>query len=265
MANETNHSQVAIKVAGVEKVYRTKSRDIHALASCTFEVRKTEFLSLVGPSGCGKTTLLNILGGLLPPSRGEIWVEGRKLTEVPDNIGYVFQDPVLLPWRTVIRNVRLPLDVRGVNGKQAEEKARQALDMVGLWDFRNQYPHELSGGMKQRVAIARALGYEPSILMMDEPFGALDALTREKLNLRLLKIWSKTQKTVVFVTHNISEAVFLSDRVAVFQGHPGTIKTIVEIDLPRPRGASVMDDPRFAQYISVIRKDLGHLEEEEEI
>ncbi len=259
------NKRIMLELQTVTKEYQSGPLLSLVLDGISFGVPEGQFVSLLGRSGCGKTTLLNILGGLLPPSRGEIWVEGRKLTEVPDNIGYVFQDPVLLPWRTVVRNVRLPLDVRGVDGRQAEEKARQALDLVGLWEFRNQYPHELSGGMRQRVAIARALGYEPSILMMDEPFGALDALTREKLNLRLLRIWSKTHKTVVFVTHNISEAVFLSDRGAVFQGHPGTIKTFVEIDLPRPRGASVMDDPRFSYYISVIRKDLGHLEEEEEI
>ncbi|TCK34432.1 NitT/TauT family transport system ATP-binding protein [Paraburkholderia sp. BL8N3] len=202
-------------------------------------VRDGEFLSLLGPSGCGKSTFLNILAGLVPQSSGDIRVDGEPVSAARHKLGVVFQGYALFPWRTVRKNVETGLEIRRVSRAQRRAEAEHYLRLVGLLDFADHYPHQLSGGMRQRVAIARALAYGPEVLLMDEPFGALDAQTRESLQQELLGIWEKSAKTVVFVTHSIDEAIFLSDRVAVMGRGPGRVKEIIDVDLPRPRDASL--------------------------
>jgi len=239
----------------VEKTYRTLDRGgIVALSPTTIEVREGEFLSIVGPSGCGKTTLLNLMAGLILPSAGEIRFKGEPSSGPSPEIGLVFQRPVLLPWRRVLDNVLLPVEVMGLKPPaDYAAKARELLSMVGLSGFENAYPRELSGGMQQRAAIARALVYESSLLLMDEPFAALDAMTREELNIELLRIWRMTGRTIVFVTHNIPEAVLLSDRIVVMTPRPGKVKTIIPVDIPRPRTLSLMGDPEFGKTADRIR------------
>ena len=202
-------------------------------------VRDGEFLSLLGPSGCGKSTFLNILAGLVPQSSGDIRVDGEPVSAARHKLGVVFQGYALFPWRTVRKNVETGLEIRRVSRAQRRAEAEHYLRLVGLLDFADHYPHQLSGGMRQRVAIARALAYGPEVLLMDEPFGALDAQTRESLQQELLGIWEQSAKTVVFVTHSIDEAIFLSDRVAVMGRGPGRVKEIIDVDLPRPRDASL--------------------------
>jgi NitT/TauT family transport system ATP-binding protein len=246
---------VALELVGVSKVYRTFAKSqIVALSPTTVALGEGEFVSIVGPSGCGKTTLLNMIAGLIAPSDGEIRFRGARLSGPSREIGVVFQRPVLLPWLRVIDNVLLPVDVIGLKPRAAYvDKARELLSMVGLAGFENVYPRELSGGMQQRAAIARALVYETRVLLMDEPFAALDAMTREELNLELLRIWQLTGKTIVFVTHNIPEAVLLSDRIVVMTPRPGQIRKIVPVDLGRPRSLSLMGNPRFGEIADAIR------------
>ena len=242
---------VIMDLQGVGKTYSARrGRDVVALTETDLQVHEGEFLSIVGPSGCGKTTLLNIMAGLLSPSQGRIdGPPGRG-----PQIGFVFQRPVLLPWRRVIDNVMLPVEVMHLTPRvRYETQARELLAMVGLGEFADAYPRELSGGMQQRVAIVRSLVYDNAVLLMDEPFAALDAMTREDLNLELLRIWRKTGRSIVFVTHNIAEAVLLSDRVVVMQPRPGRVREILAVDLPRPRALSLMGDPRFAALVDHIR------------
>ena len=210
---------------------------IKALKNIDFNIYEGEFISLLGPSGCGKSTLLRIIADLLHPTEGEVIINGRTPRQVrlAKQCGMVFQSPVLYDWRTVRKNVCLPLELMGVKKAEQRERADAMLEMVGLQDYADHYPYQLSGGMQQRVGIARALALNPKILLMDEPFSALDEFTREKLNEDLLDIWQKTNKTVIFVTHNIQEAIFLSDRVCVLSPHPGRISAIVDVTLPRPR------------------------------
>ncbi|MFQ5886950.1 MAG: ABC transporter ATP-binding protein, partial [Anaerolineae bacterium] len=212
---------------GIEKTYLGRDGVLRALRDISFEVGSGEFVTLLGPSGCGKTTLLRILGGLLEPAAGKIYIDGHLLSKPRREVGFVFQAPSLLPWRTVLRNVTLPLEIQKQNGLPAKEKALELLELVGLLGFENAYPHELSVGMQQRVSIARALIHDPSILLLDEPFGSLDAITREQMNLELLRIWEASKKTVVMVTHNIQEAIFLADRVLIMSPRPGHIEAIV--------------------------------------
>jgi len=209
---------------------------------------------VVGPSGCGKTTLLRLLAGLLPPDQGEVRLNDQLLREPCSDIGLVFQTANLLPWRNVFDNILLPLQIQGIPKTQANERVEQALTMVGLSDFADAYPRELSGGMQQRTAIARALVYEPEILLLDEPFGALDALTRERLNLELLQLWQASRKTVVMVTHNIQEAVFLADRVLVLSQRPGRVTADISINLPRPRELPLLYDKRFGALAYQVRQ-----------
>jgi NitT/TauT family transport system ATP-binding protein len=215
-------------------------------------------VSLIGPSGCGKSTLLRCIGDLLQPSSGKIEVHGKpaRQARLDRDYGIVFQSPVLYDWRTVERNVQLPLELMKVPRAERAERTRELLDLVGLRDFGNRHPWELSGGMQQRVAIARALSFHPSILLMDEPFGALDEMTRERLNMELLNIWGRTETTVVFVTHSIPEAVFLSDRVIIMTPRPGRVEHVVSVDLPRPRDASIREDDRFFRLIADVRSRL---------
>jgi NitT/TauT family transport system ATP-binding protein len=241
----------------VSKIYATATGPLVALDDVSFGIREGEFISLVGPSGCGKSTLLSILGGLEEKSMGSLMVDGQPSDSPRADIGMMFQTSVLFPWRSIRENVRLPGIILGLNKKQQEARTEELLDMVGLNGFGDRYPGELSGGMRQRVGLARLLAHDPRMLLMDEPFGALDEFTRETMNLELLKIWEATRKTVVFVTHNIGEAVFLSDRVFVMTPRPGRLEGIVEIDLPRPRTTAVMREPRYAELVFEIRRMLG--------
>jgi NitT/TauT family transport system ATP-binding protein len=228
-----------------------------ALYDVSFSVRKNEFVCLLGPSGCGKTTLIRIIAGLIAADKGEILVNGAPVREPGRDRCMVFQQFGLLPWRTALGNVEFGLELEGVPRDARQKVARRYLDLVGLNGFENYYPHQISGGMQQRVGIARALSKEPDILLMDEPFGAVDAQTREQLQEELLKIWAKTDTTVIFVTHSIDESVYLSDRVVVMQSRPGRIKEEVKVDLPRPRWeGDVKADPRFAQLRAEIRESL---------
>jgi NitT/TauT family transport system ATP-binding protein len=228
-----------------------------ALYNISLSIRKNEFVSLLGPSGCGKTTLIRIIAGLLTPDRGEILVNGRAVTAPGRDRCMVFQQFGLLPWRTVLSNVEFGLEIEGAPKDQRAEIAQKYLELVGLKGFEQYYPHQISGGMQQRVGIARALSKKPDILLMDEPFGAVDAQTREQLQEELLKIWDQTDTTVLFVTHSIDEALYLSDRVIVMEARPGRIKEEVSVDLPRPRWeGDIKADPRFAQLRARLRESL---------
>jgi NitT/TauT family transport system ATP-binding protein len=243
-----------IVVSSLEKTYATRGRtQVQALAGISVEIEAGEFITIVGQSGCGKTTLLKILAGLLQRSAGSVTLRGQPVDEPSRDIGIVFQDPVLLPWRTVFDNVMLPVEVLGLDRRSSAKRGRHLLGLVGLRGFEEKYPHELSGGMRQRVAIARALVHDPSLLLMDEPFGALDAMTREFMNLELLRIWKESGKTIVFITHSIPEAAFLADRVIVMSARPGRIKEIVEVRLPRPRDLDMMASDEFGVYTRRIR------------
>ena len=250
-----------IELREITKTYPTLQQEtLLALQNISFEVGRGEFVSVVGASGCGKTTLLKIVAGLLP-HEGEVLVGGEPVTGPRQDIGFVFQQPVLLPWRTVLENTLLPIEVMGLDRSRYERQARAILQKVGLSEFVDKYPFELSGGMQQRVAITRALVYEPDVLLMDEPFGALDAMTRESLNLELLRIWSEHHKTVLFVTHSISEAIFLSDRVVALTPRPGKIADTVSVNLPRPRRLETIQTPEFGRLAKHIRSLLGISEE----
>jgi NitT/TauT family transport system ATP-binding protein len=228
-----------------------------ALYNVSLTVRRNEFISLLGPSGCGKTTLIRIIAGLLASDRGEVLVENRPVTGPGRDRCMVFQQFGLLPWRTVLANVEFALEIDGVSREERAAVARRYLDLVGLNGFEHYYPHQISGGMQQRVGIARALSKQPDILLMDEPFGAVDAQTREQLQEELLKIWGQTDTTVIFVTHSIDEAIYLSDRVIVMQARPGRVKEEFSVDLPRPRWeGDVKADPRFAQLRARLRDSL---------
>ncbi len=223
------------------------ARNNVVLEDFDLSVREGEFLSVLGPSGCGKSSFLNILAGLVPPTHGSVAIDGQVLSGVNRKLGVVFQGYALFPWRTVIENVEIGLEIRQIKRDERREQAAHYLSLVGLDEYNNHYPHQLSGGMRQRVAIARALAYGPEVLLMDEPFGALDAQTRESLQSELLGIWEKSAKTVVFITHSIDEAIFLSDRVAVMTRGPGRVKEVIDITLPRPRDDAVRNSLAFVQ------------------
>ncbi len=249
--------QPAIVLAGVDKWFNTKDEPVHALAPTNLAVGTGEFVVILGPSGCGKTTLLRITGGLIQPSKGEVrilghdlWAGGVRQSEAVSGMGMVFQDANLFPWLTVEGNITLPLELRGVAKAVRRERARQLINLVGIAGFENRWPRELSGGMRQRAAIARALSYDPEVLLMDEPFGALDAMTRDQMNIELQRIWIETRKTIVLVTHSIGEAVFLADRVVLLSPRPGRIDTIVPVPFARPRSLDVQATPDF-QAIAV--------------
>jgi NitT/TauT family transport system ATP-binding protein len=227
---------------------------LEALECVSFQVDAGEFLCIVGPSGCGKSTLLRVLGGLVRPTSGEVYTGGEPLTAPRRRIGFVFQKANLMPWRTVLRNVTLPLEIKGLKAEDARQQGRQLLELVGLEGFEEAYPHELSGGMEQRVAIARALVHDPAILLLDEPFGSLDALTREQMNLELLRIWQAKRKTVVMVTHSIQEAIFLADRILVMSSRPGHIKATVTVPLPRPRRLEMLYSTEFGVLSKRVRQ-----------
>ena len=244
-----------VKVSNLEKDYTSRDgQTIQALKDVNLEIAESEFVSIVGPSGCGKTTLLKILSGVLRSSRGEIHIAGQRLSGPSREIGVVFQAPVLLPWRTVLQNIMVPIEIQKRNERESETRARQLIQMVGLSGFENKYPTELSGGMQQRVGICRALVHDPSFLLMDEPFGALDAMTRESMNEELQRIWGHSKKTIMFITHSIPEAVYLADRVAVMTPRPGRIVEVISVDLPRPRTLAMHNTPEFGRHVAAIRR-----------
>lgn len=253
METEKN-AKPLIRIKNLKKTYQAKGKEpIEAIKSLSFDVAEGEFISVVGPSGCGKSTVLKILAGLLPKSDGEVTLREEPIHGPRRDIGVVFQNSVLLPWRNILQNVILPAQVQKLDLRDYRDKALDLLKMVGLERFENKYPYELSGGMQQRVSLARALIHDPSILLMDEPFGALDAMTREYMNLELLRIWNESKKTVFFITHSISEAVFLADRVVVLSERPSTVAEIVTVDLRRPRDLDLMVSDRFGRYVKSIR------------
>lgn len=245
----------AVELDGVEKRFVSRTGTVHALDTVDLTVAPGEFVALVGPSGCGKSTLLNLVGGLLLPSAGSVVVNGHRVTGPPAEVGVMFQSPVLLDWRTARENVVLPLEVHGGRraARKAGERADALLRLVGLDGFTDRYPGELSGGMQQRVAICRMLIADPDVLLLDEPFGALDELTREHMNAELARIVGTTAKTAVLVTHNISEAVFLSDRIVVMTPRPGRVAGIVDVDLPRPRTLEQVTTEPFQRVARAVR------------
>jgi NitT/TauT family transport system ATP-binding protein len=243
-----------IEIDRVAKTYVTADGPVESLRPLTFAIDDGEFLAIVGPSGCGKSTLLKMVAGLLPVSSGEIRVGGARVDGPPDNVGIVFQSAVLLAWRTVLDNVMLQIEMRHLDKATYLPKAKALLKLVGLDGFERKLPWQLSGGMQQRASICRALVHDPAVLLMDEPFGALDAMTREKMNVELQRIWFETKKTVLFITHSIPEAVFLADRVLVMSERPGTIAAIYDVKLPRPRSLRVMSQPDFGELTQTIRR-----------
>jgi NitT/TauT family transport system ATP-binding protein len=242
--------------------FETADAPLVALSKVNLQVRAGEFVSLIGPSGCGKTTLMRVMADLVRPTGGQITVNGMspEQARLARAYGYVFQAPALYAWRTVRRNLMLPLEIMGVPKPEREKRAAQYLAMVGLQDFANKFPWQLSGGMQQRVSIARALSFEPKLLLMDEPFGALDEITRDHLNEQLLRLWEQTQKTVIFVTHSIPEAVFLSTRIVVMSPRPGRIHDVIESALPRARTLDIRETPEFLAIAHRVRQGLraGH-------
>jgi NitT/TauT family transport system ATP-binding protein len=247
-----------IHLAGVKKIYRTRKAEFLAVSEVTFDVAAGELVALVGPSGCGKTTLLKILAGLHPYDSGEVRIGSATQPFDPSrDIGMVFQQPLLLKWRRVIDNVLLPAEILGLPAAESRERARHLLALVGLQGAEDKYPYQLSGGMQQRAAIARALIHDPKLILMDEPFGALDALTREKMNLELLRIWEQARKTIVFVTHGVTEAVFLGTRVVVLSAGPARMADNFLVELPHPRALEMKTHEKFGEYTRRIYRLLG--------
>ncbi|MGB2951916.1 MAG: ABC transporter ATP-binding protein [Gaiellaceae bacterium] len=248
---------IVVSLRGVGKTFAKGG--VTALEGIDLEVRHGEFVSLIGPSGCGKSTLLRVIGDLIEPTSGELVVNGKRPRQarLDRDYGIVFQDPVLYDWRTVSKNIALPLEMLGWNRKRRAERVQELIELVELTGFEGNHPWQLSGGMQQRVSIARALSFSPAILLMDEPFGALDEMTRERMNLELLRIWEASGATVVFVTHSIPEAVFLSTRVALMSARPGRISGIVKIDLPYPRTARTREEPHFFELVTDVRERLA--------
>jgi NitT/TauT family transport system ATP-binding protein len=245
-----------IEVREIRKEFRSRSGAfLEALTNTSLSVQPKQFICIVGPSGCGKSTLLRLIAGLESASSGAILIDDKPVRGPRRDIGLVFQSPVMLPWRTILKNVLVPAEVMKTSRTAARKRAHELLDLVGLEGFADRYPDELSGGMRQRAAIARALMHDPNILLMDEPFGALDALTREAMNLELLRIWQTSMKTVVLVTHSIEEALLLSDKVAVFAPRPGDVREILDVPIARPRSAATRSDPVFIQLAEKLR---GH-------
>jgi NitT/TauT family transport system ATP-binding protein len=251
----TSHEAV-VSLSGVTKTFPRGG--VTALQDIGLDVARGEFVSLIGPSGCGKSTLLRVIGDLIQPSSGEVQINGKsaRRARLDRDYGIVFQAAVLYDWRTVVKNISLPLELLGWDRTRRNARIAEMLELVDLTGFERHYPWQLSGGMQQRVSIARALSFDPALLLMDEPFGALDEMTRERLNLELLRIWSETGSTVIFVTHSITEAVFLSTRVVVMSRRPGRIAGVVPIDLAQPRGVQTREDPRFFELVTQVREHL---------
>ncbi len=251
-------TDAVVRIAAVDKTFQTGTAITTALQGIDLEIQRGEFISLIGPSGCGKSTLLRVFGDLVAPTSGEVTVNGKAASRArrDRDYGMVFQAPVLFDWRSVEDNVKLPLELMGYDGARRTARAKEMLDLVELGDFLHHHPYQLSGGMQQRVAIARALAFEPSILLMDEPFGALDEMTREHMQGELMRIRAETSTTIVFVTHSIPEAVFLSSRVVVMSARPGRITDLIEVDLPRPRDVETREQRRYFELVTAVREAL---------
>lgn len=252
-------SEPLLRVEGLSTSYRQSDGRLLVLDDISFQVKEREFLCLVGPSGCGKTTLLKLIAGLEEPLAGQVHLAGEAVRRPSRNVGFVFQEPTLMDWRTVEANVTLPLELNGVGTQKARDRAYELLDLVRLTGFEGAYPAQLSGGMAQRVALARALVHDPQLLLLDEPFGALDALTRERMGRELLRIWQAHQKTVVMVTHSVPEAVFLADRILVLGPRPASIVAEVPVDLSRPRTQTMRDDPACSLMARRVREALNQV------
>lgn len=258
-SRESKQGSTAILYDNVQKRYDTETESILAIENISLSIKEGEFISVVGPSGCGKSTLLHLAAGIFEPTDGRVEINGIDVqsdSHQKNSVGLVFQSPVLLDWRTVFENVMLPVTVMAENGALEHDKeyyrnrATELLSMTGLKEFSDAYPQELSGGMQQRVTICQSLVYDPDVLLMDEPFGALDALTKDKMNAELLRIWTETNKTILFITHDLEEAIFLSDRVVVFSPRPATILDVINVDLPRPRTKENRHDEAFIDLVS---------------
>jgi len=255
MAGPASSSNIHVGIEGLDKTYRLPhGQTVVALSKLDLNIRRGEFVSVVGPSGCGKSTLLKCIAGIIGINSGTITVDGVPVMEPPDDMAVVFQRDVLLDWRSVIENILFPVEIKRLRKRDWIARAQQLLTMIGMPGYDDRQPWELSGGQRQRVAICRALIQEPKLLLMDEPFGALDALTRDELNLELQQIWMKSGKTILFITHSISEAVLLSDQVVVMGSNPGRILEIISIDLPRPRNLDLRETPEFGRYAKHIRR-----------
>jgi len=252
----TNSSSL-VTLENVSKKYQSGDKEIVALSGLNLEVKEGEFLSLLGPSGCGKSTALNIMGGLLKASEGSVMVSGEPMTKPRRDIGMMFQQAVMFPWRTTLENVLLPIEVFGKNKKDYITKANELLEMVGITEFANSYPWQLSGGMQQRAALCRVLIHQPKLLLLDEPFGALDEFTRESMNQELLRLQNHSGSTAVLVTHNISEAVFMSDRIAVMTSRPGRLVGVIDVPFDRPRTPDLYGHPEFTKLVVQARQMLG--------
>ena len=258
-------ASIGVEVRDIAKSFARRGVVTEVCRDISFDVHPGEFLSIVGPSGCGKTTLLRIIGGLIPASGGSVTIDGTRIDGPGGDRGFVFQQDSLYPWRTLCDNVQFGLELQG-RGKRSRsafkrecrERAMEVIELVGLGEFAGHYPHELSGGMRQRANLARALAIDPKVLLMDEPFSALDAQTRELMQAELLRIWRQAKKTVVFITHQIDEAVFLSDRVLVMGSRPGTIKDLLTVEIPRPRDLAVKRTPEFLRYTDGIWRQIEH-------
>lgn len=247
-----NSAAVKVRIDGVVKKFNGRNGEMVALNGMTMDIHENEFVTVVGPSGCGKSTILNIIAGLLEPTEGHVYVDGKEVEGPGPERGVVFQQYALFPWLTVRKNVKFALDMRGIKGPEADEVVDKYLKMVDLEKFADHYPKELSGGMKQRVAIARAYAAEPQVLLMDEPFGALDAQTRTQLQTELLETWEKEQKTCFFITHDVEEAIILGQKVVIMSARPGRIKEVVDIDIPYPRDQETKMSPRFLELKNYI-------------
>lgn len=257
-----------IKFDHVTKVFQTRSQSILAVKDYSMEIAAGEFVSILGPSGCGKSTLIRMLDGIIDTTEGDIFIDGQKVNyakkkmsqSILRKMGFIFQQPNMLPWFTVRENIALPLRVFDLKGPEWEKRVDELLELVGLTEYAKAYPAEISGGMLQRAGVIRAMVHDPEILLMDEPFGALDELTREQMNMELLDIWTRTKKTIIFITHNIEEAVLLSSRVYVMGTHPGRLVEIVDLDLPRPRTLSMITQPKFIQYREKLEGCIGEID-----
>src|SRR5712691_9046143 len=254
--------RLAIDVRDVSLTFETADGKVDALSNVSLQIADGEFVSFIGPSGCGKTTMLRVIADLQQPTAGTLLVNGMSAEQarLARRYGYVFQAPALFPWRTIEKNLKLPLEVMGFSDSEQRQRAARYLALVNLTGFERKFPWQLSGGMQQRVSIARALSFDPALLLMDEPFGALDEMTRERLNMELLRIWEASGSTVVFVPHSITEAVFLSPRVVVMSPRPGRVSDVIGVDLPQPRTAATREDPRFFEHVTQVREalHLGH-------
>ena len=256
--NQNDKPLLAVQVLDASVTFASKDKPVHALTNVSLNIAEGEFVSFIGPSGCGKTTLMRVIADLEQLSSGTVLVNGVTAQQARQSgaYGYVFQAPALYPWRTVLKNVTLPLEIKGVNPKERQDIAMRQLANVGLAGFEGKYPWQLSGGMQQRVSIARALGFEPRILMMDEPFGALDEITRDRLNEQLLQLWAKERRTVIFVTHSIPEAAFLSSKIVVMSARPGRVVEVIDSNLPAHRTLDIRETPEFVDIAHRIRMAL---------